>query len=135
MTPDFTPQTEIVNESERHATLFDTTELRDGICQRSRRIHSTLRCNFNLRTFPFDRQELPLEISDDEFAVNDVIYADRAQPLGFDGRHAGSRGGVGGRGRADVSPRSPLVRVGERRPPSTTTRRSGSPYVGTWCTI
>jgi hypothetical protein len=80
----FTPQTEVVNESTRQATQFDTTDLRDGICQRSRRIHSTLRCAYNIRTFPFDRQVLPLEISDDQFTSRDAVYADRPRPMGFD---------------------------------------------------
>jgi hypothetical protein len=82
-TAGFTPQTEIVNESIRHGTQFDTTELHDGICQRSRRLHSTLRCAYNLRTFPFDKQLLPLEISDDQFTSRDAVYADSPQPLGF----------------------------------------------------
>ncbi|MGD0678511.1 MAG: hypothetical protein ABSC94_24145 [Polyangiaceae bacterium] len=82
--PGFTPQTEVVNEAERHATQFDTTEMTDGTCQRSRRIRSTLRSAYNLRRFPFDRQSLPLEISDDQFASSDVVYAGLASPLGFD---------------------------------------------------
>jgi hypothetical protein len=80
----FTPQTEIVNEAERHATQFDTTEERDGQCQRSRRVRSTLRAAYDLRRFPFDQQRLPLEISDDQFSTADVVYAEAAQPLGFD---------------------------------------------------
>jgi hypothetical protein len=83
-TPGFTPQTEVVNESTRYGTQFGTTELRDGFCQRSRRIHSTLRCAYNLRAFPFDRQVLPLEISDDQFDSRNVVYSDLAHPLGFD---------------------------------------------------
>ena len=82
-TAGFTPQTEIVNESIRQATQFDTTELRDGTCQRSRRLRSILRCDYNLRTFPFDEQVLPLQISDDQFTSRDVGYADRAQPIGL----------------------------------------------------
>jgi hypothetical protein len=82
-TPGFTPQTEVVNEAERHATQFDTTEVRDGVCERSRRIRSTLRSTYNLRTFPFDHQHLRLELSDDEFTTADVAYADTPQPLGF----------------------------------------------------
>jgi hypothetical protein len=81
--PGFTPQTEVVNESERHATQFDTTELHDGVCERSRRLRSTLRSTYNLRTFPFDQQHLRLEISDDEFTTGDVVYGETPQPLGF----------------------------------------------------
>jgi hypothetical protein len=80
----FTPQTEVVNESERHATQFDTTESHDGFCQRSRRVRSTLRSSYNLRRFPFDQQRLLLEISDDQFTTSDVVYSDVPQPLGFD---------------------------------------------------
>jgi hypothetical protein len=83
-TAGFTPQTEVVNESERHATQFDTTEVRDGLCQRSRRVRSTLRTAYNLHMFPFDRQRLLLETSDDQFTARDAIYADEARPLGFD---------------------------------------------------
>ena len=60
----FVPQTEIVNEIERKSSQFDNTELRDGKCMRTRRLHSTLRTGFNLRTFPFDVQTLTLELSD-----------------------------------------------------------------------
>jgi hypothetical protein len=83
-TAGFTPQTEVVNEATRHSTQFDAAELRDGFCQRSRRIHSTLRCAYNLRAFPFDRQVLPLEISDDQFDSREVVYSDLAHPLGLD---------------------------------------------------
>lgn len=65
--PGFTPETEIVNEVVRQSEQFDDTELRDGRCFRSRRIHSTLRNRFNLREFPFDHQRLTLELSDAEF--------------------------------------------------------------------
>jgi hypothetical protein len=82
--PGFTPQTEVVNEGTRHSTQFDTTELEDGFCQRSRRLQSTLRQMFNLRRFPFDEQRLLLEFSDDQFTVRDVRYADAARALGFD---------------------------------------------------
>src|SRR3954468_8861012 len=53
-TPGFTPRTEVVNEVVRTSIGFDDTDLRDGVCTRSRRIHSTLRSEFNLHTFPFD---------------------------------------------------------------------------------
>jgi len=36
---------------------------RDGTCIRSRRIHSTLRSEFDLRAFPFDKQTLTLRTS------------------------------------------------------------------------
>ena len=83
-TAGFTPQTEVVNESERHATQFDTTEVQDGLCQRSRRVRSTLRTAYDLHRFPFDRQRLLLEISDDQFTARDAIYTDAARPLGVD---------------------------------------------------
>ncbi len=73
----FVPQTEIVNEIERKSSQFDNTELRDGKCMRTRRLHSTLRTGFNLRTFPFDVQTLTLELSDAEFPLPQVRYDDR----------------------------------------------------------
>ena len=76
--PSFVPQTEIVNEIERKSVQFDNTELRDGQCTRSRRIHSTLRAAFNLRTFPFDQQSLVLELSDAEFPSRQVRYDEQA---------------------------------------------------------
>jgi len=82
--PGLTPQTEIVNESERHATQFDTTEVRDGECLRGRRIRSTLRANYNLRAFPFDHQSLPLEFSDDQFDSRQLVYAERPYAAGLD---------------------------------------------------
>lgn len=83
-TPGFTPRTEVVNEVERKSVSFDDTDLRDGICTRSRRIHSTLRSPFNLRSFPFDAQKLTLVLSDNEFADTSVMYATQPYVLGLD---------------------------------------------------
>jgi hypothetical protein len=74
----FTPQTEVVNEIERKAVQFDETELRDGRCVRTRRVHSTLRTDFDLRTFPFDEQDLVLELSDAEYGSKQARYAQDA---------------------------------------------------------
>jgi len=82
--PSFAPQTEIVNEVERRSTQFDQIALRDGICVRTRRIRSTLRTPYNLRTFPFDHQALTIEISDDEFPTSELTYQDHATAVGFD---------------------------------------------------
>lgn len=82
--PAFVPQTEIVNEIERKSVQFDTTELRDGRCLRTRRIHSSLRTGFNLRTFPFDYQALSLVLSDAEFSARQVQYEDQAVAAGVD---------------------------------------------------
>jgi hypothetical protein len=76
--PGFVPQTEVVNEIERKSVQFDNTELRDGQCTRSRRVHSLLRTGFNLRTFPFDEQSLVLQLSDAEFASRQVRYDEHA---------------------------------------------------------
>jgi hypothetical protein len=83
-TPGFTPRTEVVNEVVRTSVGFDDTDLRDGICTRSRRIHSTLRSEFNLRTFPFDTQTLTLHLSDNEFDSKSVVYSDKPYILGLD---------------------------------------------------
>jgi hypothetical protein len=74
----FVPQTEIVNEIERKSSQFDSTEVRDGRCMRARRLNSTLRTGFDLRTFPFDIQTLRLELSDAEFPSREVQYDERA---------------------------------------------------------
>lgn len=83
-TPGFTPRTEVVNEVVRTSTSFDDTDLREGICNRSRRIHSTLRSEFNLRTFPFDQQRLTLLLSDNEFDSKSVAYPDKPYVVGLD---------------------------------------------------
>jgi hypothetical protein len=83
-TPNFTPQTEIVNEVERKSVAFDTIDLTDTRCTRSRRIHSILRTEFNLRRFPFDRQQLVLQSSDDRFVSREVGYANTPYVLGLD---------------------------------------------------
>lgn len=70
----FTPQTEIVNETSRLSSQFDETVLRDGVCVRSRRIHSTLHSRLDLRTFPFDRQGLTLRLADAEHDAAEVGY-------------------------------------------------------------
>lgn len=75
--PGFVPQTDVVNEVERKSTQFDTTEMRDGRCMRTRRIRSTLRANFNLRTFPFDFQTLPIQFSDAEYTSEQVHYEEK----------------------------------------------------------
>jgi len=71
----FSPETEIANEVQRLSEQFDTTELSNGKCTRTRRIRSVLQNSFNLRTFPFDRQVLLLEFSDAWFTARDVVYA------------------------------------------------------------
>jgi hypothetical protein len=84
-TPGFSPQTEIVNEVDQRNAQFDTTELQAGHkCVRSRRIHTTLRTPYNLRTFPFDHQRLILELSDAQFPANVVTYSDRPGTISLD---------------------------------------------------
>lgn len=73
-TPGFFPQTEVVNEINRQSSQFDETILRDGQCVRSRRIHSTLHARFDLKRFPFDEQQLTLELADAEFDASDLSY-------------------------------------------------------------
>lgn len=85
-TPGFTPQTGVVNEITRQSQQFDVTELHDGHCTRSRRLHSTLQSSFDLRTFPFDEQRLSLEISDEQFASSSVFYDERPLTAGLDAR-------------------------------------------------
>ena len=80
----FAPQTEVVNEVERRSTQFEMIALRDGVCIRSRRIHSTLRAPFNLHTFPFDHQALAIELSDDEYVAGELVYQGRPSVIGFD---------------------------------------------------
>jgi hypothetical protein len=82
--PDFTPQTEIVNEMERHSTQFDEVDLRDGRCLRSRRMRSTVRAEYNLRRFPFDEQKLTLELSDNEFTSKELEYDAKPYAIAFD---------------------------------------------------
>jgi hypothetical protein len=82
--PGFTPQTEITNEQVRASQQFDSTELRDGRCTRTRRIRSTLRSVYNLRTFPFDKQRLVIRFSDDQYDARKVIYAHAPLLAGID---------------------------------------------------
>jgi hypothetical protein len=82
--PGFTPATEIVNLVERKSTSFDETVLRDGKCERSRRIYAVLRSEFNLRRFPFDEQKLTLELSDDSMDLGQLVYDDAARPRALD---------------------------------------------------
>lgn len=82
--PGFTPQTELVNEVSRLATQSDEVDLREGKCLRSRRIHSSLRAEYNLRRFPFDHQTLQLELSDNEFTSSEVSYTKTPYTIGVD---------------------------------------------------
>lgn len=75
----FTPQTEIVNEIARQKTpLFDRVELLNKtegkVCRRSRHLHSTLRVDYDLSKFPFDRQELLLTLSDAQYDSDQLSY-------------------------------------------------------------
>ncbi len=83
-TAGFTPRTEVVNEVVRQSVGFDDTDLRNGVCTRSRRILSTLRSEFNLRAFPFDKQVLTLRISDNEFDSKSVVYSEKPYMVGLD---------------------------------------------------
>lgn len=80
----FTPQTELVNEIERHNDQFDQTEHVGESCLRTRRIRSTLRCDFNLRRFPFDTQAPSIVLSDDRFDSSQLAYAASPYTLGID---------------------------------------------------
>jgi hypothetical protein len=82
--PGFAPQTEIVNEVDRHSQQFDDVELKNGTCTRSRRIRSTLHTPFNLRMFPFDRQHVELQVSDANYGAADLTYADKPYAFGVD---------------------------------------------------
>jgi hypothetical protein len=82
--PNFFPETEVVNEVERKSEQFDITEMRDGLCWRSRRLHSILRSPYDLHAFPFDTQSLFLEVSDDEYTSDEVHYSGRPYNLGID---------------------------------------------------
>jgi hypothetical protein len=88
----FTPQTELVNEIERHNSQFDQTEYLGGSCLRTRRIRSTLRCDLNLRRFPFDSQAPSIVLSDDRFETSQLGYAASPYTLGIDDpvRHVAS---------------------------------------------
>jgi len=83
-TPGFTPATEIVNENSHQGEQFDDTELRDGRCFRSRRIHSTVHSSYNLRVFPFDHQRLTLEFSDAEFSQDSARYTEEPSVAALD---------------------------------------------------
>lgn len=80
----FVPQTEIVNETNRISEQFDETELRGDRCVRTRRIRSTLHTSFNLRTFPFDRQDLTLDVSDAKYESREVEYPQTPKIAGLD---------------------------------------------------
>ena len=80
----FAPQTEIVNEVERHNTQYEQLALRDGVCVRSRRLHSNLRSSYNLRMFPFDHQHFAIEVSDDEFPSAELKYDAAPYAVGLD---------------------------------------------------
>jgi hypothetical protein len=83
-TPGFVPETEVVNEISRQSEQFDDAELHGDRCVRSRRIHSTLRSSYNLRTFPFDHQKLTLEFSDAEFEQALLHYDERPSVADID---------------------------------------------------
>jgi hypothetical protein len=81
--PGFFPQTEIVNELNRQSSQFDETLLRNGRCLRSRRIHSTLHARYDLKRFPFDEQQLLLELADAEYDASDLAFDPKPLHLGL----------------------------------------------------
>jgi hypothetical protein len=115
--PGFTPQTEIVNEiSRQDSPHFELVELQNGYCQRSRRLHSTLRVDYDLRRFPFDHQTLVLVLSDAEFDATHLVYAARPNVADIDG-HA----------RAQVSGWKISEEIGYSRETRRFTGEEGSP--------
>ncbi len=82
-TKGFTPQTEIVNEVEHHDERFDDISLRHGYCIRTRRMHSTLHNEYNLRLFPFDRQRLRVVFSDAKYESTSVDYLSTPYTIGL----------------------------------------------------
>jgi hypothetical protein len=61
-------------------------ELKDGYCERSRRLHSTLRVDYDLRRFPFDQQNLLVILSDAEYDANHLRYSGRPTVADIDAR-------------------------------------------------
>ena len=80
----FTPHTEIVNEVSRQSEQFNEIQFKAGKCIRSRRLHSVLHNQYNLRRFPFDEQSLVLQLSDATYATQSLAYGDRASAAGLD---------------------------------------------------
>ena len=80
----YTPQTEIVNETSRWSEEFQTVELVDGRCVRSRRLRSSLHSPLDLRLFPFDKQTLYLQLSDTWFDASMARYEDKPLFIGID---------------------------------------------------
>ncbi|MFO0546772.1 MAG: hypothetical protein U0271_00225 [Polyangiaceae bacterium] len=72
--PGFTPQTDLMNETNRGSEQFDVVWLSEGRCVRSRRIRSTLHTKFDLRVFPFDHQDLTLRFADSYYTSDNVVY-------------------------------------------------------------
>jgi hypothetical protein len=79
----FVPQTEIVNEVARLHEAEAGLWKQGDRCVRYRRIRSTLNSSFNLRLFPFDRQLLTVQLSDN-WLSGDMRYADRPFLQGVD---------------------------------------------------
>lgn len=80
----FAPQTEIVNEVAHLSEQFSGLDRPEGRCIRARRVRSTLSSPFNLRMFPFDRQNLVLQISDSWLYADQARYDDRPLVHGVD---------------------------------------------------
>ncbi len=73
----FAPQTEVVNEVARLSDQFDSLATSRGRCIRTRRLRSTLSSPLDLRVFPFDQQQLRLQLSDSWWDTKEARYADR----------------------------------------------------------
>jgi hypothetical protein len=79
----FAPQTEIVNEVARLYEGPADVWKQDDRCVRYRRIRSTLNSSLNLRLFPFDRQRLTVQLSDN-WLSSDMRYQDKPFVMGVD---------------------------------------------------
>jgi hypothetical protein len=85
----FVPETEIMNEVARlHEANAGLVKQGDR-CVRYRRIRSTLSSRFNLRLFPFDRQTLTVQLSDN-WLTGDMRYEEKAFIRGVDDAVLGS---------------------------------------------
>jgi hypothetical protein len=80
----FVPQTDIVNEVARLNEELGQLVRQGDRCIRYRRMRSTLSTPFDLRMFPFDRQVLTLQVSDNWLFANMLRYEDKPFIHGVD---------------------------------------------------
>jgi hypothetical protein len=79
------PDIEIENEKgKRNTEALELIVYADGTIEYIERFNVTVEANFDLMKFPFDEQDLELDVESFEWPENDVVFVPNASKIGYD---------------------------------------------------